>query len=510
MSLPPSTSTSKEDLYRLHHDVGPKSIIDEVVEETPNNFAEENAAMTSFKRPASLKPMIPICVYIILSAAAPAMVLPIIPAQRTAYFGSDTTAMIWGSAFDSANALIGMFTGGLVGLASDAYGRKLVVLVSAFEGCIAMAVFLIFGADNPWPYIVVGNIACVIGSTKIGNAALGFMVVADLFEKECRLLPTLIYVVSLFTGFVCAPIPSALGLSSTTTGILSTSITLFVLIYVWLFFEETLPEDKRKKVSIKDLENPLVPLKFVFRSRYLSSFAILGATFMFPFYVSTGINMYYLKDKLGTFTNTDNGLLMATMSVAGILLLIFVLPVLTRRVHPEHIVLAGMLSMTLNAVLFCLVAEPWQVFSFLSTTEAFTFIAITMMSQMVSVTVPQNEQGVVNGTIAALKEIATVTGPILGSLLYSLGKYHIDREHPFIELPYVLSACVCLFGVGVIVCVLKPEINRRREIANARSEATSRQASDLSGGSPLLASEDVRCEHRPSEYGGMASTTSIQ
>jgi hypothetical protein len=52
-------------LYRLHHDVGPKSIIDEVVEEIPNNFAEENAAMTSFKRPASLKPMIPICVYII-------------------------------------------------------------------------------------------------------------------------------------------------------------------------------------------------------------------------------------------------------------------------------------------------------------------------------------------------------------------------------------------------------------------------------------------------------------
>lgn len=471
----------------------PISIVDQPVEETSTKLAAENAAMTSFKRPPSLKPMIPICVYIILSAAGPSMVFPLLPKMRTNYFGGDTDAVLWSSICDSSNALVGMFTGGLVGLASDAYGRKLILLVSAFEGCAAMAVQLIFGENNPWPYLVAGNFCCVIGSTKIGNAAVGLMVLADLFEKDCRLLPTLIYIIALFAGVVAAPIPSALGLSYTATGIVATSITFFVLVYVWLFFDETLPPEKRKRINIKDLENPLVPLKFVFRQRYLASFALLGTTFMFPFYVSTGINLYYLEDKLGSFSDTDNGLLMSTMALTGILLLIFALPVLTRHMKPENIVLGGMLSLTANAVLYCVVAKAWQAFAFLSTTESVAFIAMTMMAQMVSVTVPQNEQGVVNGTISALKEIATIAGPILGSLLFSLGKYHIDREHPIIELPYMLSALVCLCGVGVIMFLLKPEIKRRRELSESAS-------SPSVSGSPLKPRESC---NDGQEYGAI-------
>jgi MFS family permease len=175
--------------------------------------ARENAAMTSFKRPPSLKPMIPICIYVILSSAGPSMVFPILPRQRKEYFGSDSTAALWVGVCESISSVIGLFLGGLFGLAADAYGRKIILLISAFLALVPYPFLLAF--DNPWPYMILSNLTSMVGSTPIGNAAVGFMVIADRFEKDCRLLPITLYIVALFVGVMTSPIPSALHMSDT-------------------------------------------------------------------------------------------------------------------------------------------------------------------------------------------------------------------------------------------------------------------------------------------------------
>lgn len=442
----------------------PVSIMDETHADDPEAYAAEDAAMTSLKWPPSLRPMAPIVIYMILSAAGPMMIFTMLPQMRKSYFGgSDAKAALWTSVFDAANAAVGLFTSGLVGLAADAYGRRIIMLVSAFQSFAVMFILWYFGEANPWPYIAVGNTASLLGSSRIGNAAVCSMVIADVFDKDCRLLPMIIFMVTIFLGVVPAVVPSVLGLSAQTTATVSMSITLFVLVYVWLFWEETLPVESRKRIKASELQNPLIPLKFVLKQPFLATFAALAITFLFPFYLSAGISVYYLDDKLGYFSPAENGALGASVAVATVICIVALLPILTRFFRPENIVLMGMISITLNSVLYCCISESWQMYVFFPPTEAFAFATMTLMSQMVSVVVPQNEQGVVNGTFVAFKELAIITGPICGALLYSVGKEHLG-SFEFIELPYILNIAVGVCGIGVCVFALKPEIKRRRMI----------------------------------------------
>lgn len=186
---------------------------------------------------------------------------------------------------------------------------------------------------------------------------------------------------------------------------------------------------------MSDLHNPLVPLRFVLTQRFLAILSSLAVTFLFPFYLSGGIAVYYLDERLNGFTASDNSLLSGSMALATVFGLIVLLPILTKLMEVENIVLLGVVAITLNGFVFCVITEPWQAFVLVSGTEGVAFASITLLTQIVSVTVPQNEQGVVNGTLAAFKEIAIITGPILGSLLFLLQ----GQSMSFIQLPFILS-----------------------------------------------------------------------
>lgn len=418
----------------------------------------------TFRKPASLKPLIPLLVYVIFTAAGCSVIFPLLPRQRDRYFGSDTNAAFWKGVVDASAAAIGMFSGGVIGLASDRYGRRIVLLASCCIATLNACTQVAFSSVNPWPFLITDNLCTVIGSTKVGNAAVGFMVVADLFEPQERMLPMIVYVIALSLGVVFSPVPSALNMTDEAVAITSALVLLAVFVYVVLFFEETLPPHKRREISTSDIKNPLVPLRRVFADRYLLSFALLSISFMYPFYLGTTVSLYYLDEKFTSFSNTDNGAVTAMMAVFVVVLLILALPPLLKRMHPENVVLIGMLGMLLNAVAYCVVSAPWQVFALVPVTEATAFVGITVMSQMVSVAVSPEEQGVVNGTIAAIKEVGTILGPIGGSLLFSVGRYHMGSLGPFIQLPFVSSIAFSLIGVGVIVLMLKPLISSRREL----------------------------------------------
>lgn len=430
---------------------------EEVTSSTHGITSSDAAAMTSFKWPPSLKPMLPILVYQAMCGTILTMVGSQLPAMWRVYFGSNTEASFWASLFDSANAFIGLFVSGLFGLAADAYGRKMILMLSAVQMCFVLIVLWYFGDANPWPFLVVANSSSIIGSTKIGNTAVCFMVIADVFDKDCRLVPTIIFVVTVFAGVMPGVLPAVLGMAAGDVIVLAVLLSLGLVVFVALFFRETLPVEARKVVNLSDLHNPLVPLRFVFQQSYLVTLSALAVTFLFPVYLSSGISIYYLDEKLGGFTQSDNSVLGGSTALATVLGLVVGLPILTKLMEVENIVMLGVVSIVLNSVVYCFVTATWQAFVFLAMTEGTAFASITLLTQMVSVGVPQNEQGVVNGTLAAFKEIAIIAGPILGALLFSVGK-----DISLIELPFILSIIVACGGVAVVGLRLAPEIRRRR------------------------------------------------
>lgn len=436
----------------------------------PSDVAAENHAMTSFKRPPSLKPIIPVCVYIVLSCAGPSIVMPILPGQRKSYFSSDADAALWSSLFESVAAVCGLFLGGLFGLASDAFGRKKILIISCVVAFIPYPFQLYFQASNPWPFLALSNLCVAMGATQVGNAAIGFSIIADLFEKDVRLLPTIIYTMMYFVGLLFAPLPSLLHLDDFVTCVIANVILLGALVFVIVFFDETLPEERRKAIELRELENPLGPLRYIFKNKYLCAFAILAFCFMFPFYSGAAIDLYYFNKRIPSFDSTLNGALLASMAVWFLIAAFTLLPFLTRRLSPANVVLIGICSALFNSAAHCLMTRAWEPFVFLSPTNALVFLVMPLMSQMVSVTVSQNEQGVTLGTIAAVKGTATVLGPVAGSLLFSAGQYRMGEGRSFIELPYVVNSFVCVCGIFVIVLLLKPAMRARE--ASVVSEVT--------------------------------------
>ena len=109
-------STSKASLEEGRHravSVRKSRAASMIQDETLHSIPEVDvvAASSSFKLPKNIWPLLPICVYIILTALGPGMVDPTLPGIRKAYFGDSTKAALWTGIFESFFSFVGLFYG---------------------------------------------------------------------------------------------------------------------------------------------------------------------------------------------------------------------------------------------------------------------------------------------------------------------------------------------------------------------------------------------------------------
>jgi DHA1 family tetracycline resistance protein-like MFS transporter len=426
----------------LDADIGPRSM--------------DMGAVTSLKIPTSFRPFLPFCVYITLSSAGPTMVNTIIPDQTEKYYGSYSEASFYNGLFQSVAAVFGLFLGGVFGRASDVFGRKIVLLISAFVSAFPYAFQCIFEEHNPWPFLITRNLCIAMGATQVGNVSIGFMVAADLFNEGERLAPLILYVTMIFVGLVFAPLPGVIGLSMWQTSVMGSVITLSALIHVWMFFDETLPPARRSVMRWKDLENPLTPLRFVCRSALLLTFVAIDFSQFFPFYATSAIMLFYLTDRIHDFTHTDNGTVMMILAFASILNIVVVMPVLMKFLRPITIVYIGFVCLMLQNVAYMLATTKVVAFAIIGPLSGMGFVAMPLLTQMISVAVPSNEQGVTFGTLGAVKGLSIVLGPIVGAGAFSVGRYHLN----FIELPFAINLIIAAGGLTVALVFLRPLLNQ--------------------------------------------------
>jgi MFS family permease len=162
--------------------------------------------------------------------------------------------------------------------------------------------------------------------------------------------------------------------------------------------------------------------------------------------------LYYLTDKIPNFDSADNGIVMSTLGGGFMVTVLVVLPLCVKHMRPVNTITIGLLSVVIQSALFMTVETKWVAYAFIGPVSSLIFAVLPLVSQMVSVSVPLNEQGITLGTLAAVKGLATVSGPITASVLFSVGRYHVD----FIQLPFVANAVVGLIGVAVAQFLLRP------------------------------------------------------
>ena len=420
------------------------------------------AAGSSFKLPKNMWPLLPICVYIFLSALGSAMVLPTLPnIRKDALGGSSSKAAIITGLFESFFSFIGLFTGGMFGRLSDSHGRWPVLCLNAFLITGPMALHCIFLHTTPWPFLFTQYIVFMVGSTPLGNMSLCNAIVSDCFEPFERLVPLTLFVTAFFLGMSGSAIPSLLHLDNQTISIVGAGLAVAAQIFAFFFVKESLPLSRRKPLAIKELfQNPLVPLRFLYTSRYLMSMTAVNFCLYYPFMMITDIQLFYLEDRVHGFAPSDNAILLSASAITYIVLSYTLLPVGLKLLSPTTLICIASVVSIANNVLPFFVREKWQVFGILGPTGAMTFFVIPLIVQLVTSTLQPNEQGIALMTMGAVNGLASAVGPLLGAVTYSVGKNQMDFE----AFPYCISSAIAGIGFLVAFFVVRPVVQEMEDL----------------------------------------------
>jgi len=138
-----------------------------------------------------------------------------------------------------------------------------------------------------------------------------------------------------------------------------------------------------------------------------------------------------------------------SLMVVGLLVAIvqgFLVGVLVKKFGKRKVIIFGFLLWTVGMFLFSFATEPWMLYAFLIP-YALGGIAGPTVQGVISNQVPDNEQGILQGSITGLVSITA----ILGQLIFSPVFYYFVRpegEIYFPGAPYTLAAVFLLTAFG--------------------------------------------------------------
>jgi DHA1 family tetracycline resistance protein-like MFS transporter len=142
---------------------------------------------------------------------------------------------------------------------------------------------------------------------------------------------------------------------------------------------------------------------------------------------------------------------------------------LTRVIIPkignEKSIYAGLLLYTLGLVLFAVANQSWMMFAFLIP-YCLGGICGPSLQSVISVHVPRNQQGELQGALTSLMSLTTIIGPLVMNGTFT---YFTSNKAPF-HFPgihFLLGALCMLFAVIIAWQVLSKEKKENPNLAEA-------------------------------------------
>ncbi|XP_067135030.1 major facilitator superfamily domain-containing protein 10-like isoform X2 [Centruroides vittatus] len=158
--------------------------------------------------------------------------------------------VLFGGFIGSMFSCLQFFSAPIMGALSDVYGRKPILLLSMFGIAVSYAVW---SCSNNFGLFV---LARIIGGLSKGNITLSAAIVADVSDSKSRAKGMALIGIAFAIGFVIGPMIGAafsiwIGHQDKKFFVIPALFALILavldIIFIAIFFEESLPEDKRAK-----------------------------------------------------------------------------------------------------------------------------------------------------------------------------------------------------------------------------------------------------------------------
>lgn len=391
-----------------------------------------------------------IFITVLLDIIAFGIIIPVLPKLVEHFKGGNTAAAaeIYGW-FGTAWALMQFLFMPVMGMLSDRYGRRPVILLS----CLGLGLDFILMALAPnLTWLFIGRVISGILSSSFSTA---FAYIADVTPPEKRAAGFGMVGAAFGLGFVLGP---ALG------GVLgevdarlpfwaAAAVSLLSVLYGLFVLPESLPPDKRAKFSWRRA-NPIGSLALLKSHRQLFGLAATNFLMNLAHVVLPSVAVLYMSYRYG-WNELTMGLTLAGVGVCAMIVQGGLVKPVVAKFGERRALLIGLLFGTLGFALYGLAPNGWLFWLGVPVMSLWGFsgpAAQSLMTRLVGV----SEQGQLQGANASLMGIAGIIGPGLFTQSFA---YFIDpaSNGSFPGAPFLLAALLLLGAMLMALRFTRPE-----------------------------------------------------
>lgn len=370
------------------------------------------------------------------------IMIPILPNLIKAMNGGDTAAASdWNAMFATVWGLMQFVCGPILGMLSDRFGRRPVMLISIF-GLFVDFLFMAFAPNLQW--LFVGRVLNGITASSFSTANA---YVADITPPEKRAHNFGIMGSAFGVGFVLGPsIGGILGEHNLRWPFFAAAALCAInWIYGLVVLPESLPVERRSPIKWSRA-NPVGSLLFLRSTPDLLGLASVGLLFQLGFTVLPTIFVLYTGYRYGWTPQILGFTFMAT-GFSQIVVQAFLVGPAVRRLGERGAVLVGLAAGAVAFVLYGLAPTGWL---YLCGVPIFALTGLMnpglmgLMSQRVGPT----HQGQLQGAYQSLQGVASFAAPAFFGFTFAWAVRHDATLH-LPGLPILASAA--LLGLGFLL-----------------------------------------------------------
>ncbi len=380
------------------------------------------------------------------------IMIPILPNLIKQMAGGDTaSASEWNVLFATTWGVMQFLISPLLGMLSDRYGRRPVLLISIF-GLFVDFLFMAFAPTLAWLYV--GRILNGMTASSFSTANA---YVADITPPERRARSFGVMGSAFGFGFIIGPtLGGILGEHNLRLPFMAAAgLCLANWIYGLLVLPESLPPERRTSVVDWTRANPLGALSFLRARRELLGLATVGFLFQLAQVVLPTIFVLYTNYRYG-WTPAILGFTFMASGACMIAVQMFLVSPVVKRLGERGAVLLGATLGATGFLIYALAAAPWI---YLMAIPIFAGVGLLQpgVLGLMSRRVDPRHQGQLQGANQSLQGIASFVGPPIFGLIFAWSVRH-DASLHLPGLAILISCGLLVLAFLIALRVARPAL----------------------------------------------------